>query len=73
MPWITMAPELTYRDDFSSPRDRATVYALLRDVFDVDVSLLEEMDLWDPTYRASPISVTTDAASPMRQPSPSYS
>jgi len=47
-----MAPELTYRDDFSSPRDRATVHALLRDVFDVDASPLEEMDLWDPTYRA---------------------
>ena len=47
-----MAPELTYRDDFSGPRDRAAVYRLLRDVFDVDVSPLEEMDLWDPTYRA---------------------
>src|SRR4051794_41713381 len=52
MPRVTMAPELTYRDDFSSPRDRAAVYRLLRDVFDVDVSPLEEMDLWDPTYRA---------------------
>jgi len=47
-----MAPELTYRDDFSSPRDRAAVYRLLHDVFDVDVSPLEEMGLWDPTYRA---------------------
>ena len=46
-----MAPGLTYRDDFSGPQDRAAVHRLLRDVFDVDVSPLEEMDLWDPTYR----------------------
>jgi predicted N-acetyltransferase YhbS len=49
---MTVAPELIYRDDFSDPQDRAEVYKLLRDVFDVDVSPLEEMDLWDPTYRA---------------------
>jgi predicted N-acetyltransferase YhbS len=49
---MTVAPELTYRDDFSDPQDRAEVHKLLRDVFDVDVSPLGEMDLWDPTYRA---------------------
>lgn len=49
---MTVAPELTYRDDFSGPHDRAEVHRLLRDIFDVDASPLEEMDLWDPTYRA---------------------
>lgn len=43
---------LTYRDDFASPEDRAEVYRLLRDIFDVDVSPLQELELWDPTYKA---------------------
>jgi predicted N-acetyltransferase YhbS len=47
-----MPPELTYRDDWSGPADRAAVNRLLRDIFSVDVSPLEEMVLWDPTYRA---------------------
>jgi GNAT superfamily N-acetyltransferase len=47
-----MALELTYRDDFSGPRDRAAVCRLLRDLFAVGVAPLEEMNLWDPTYRA---------------------
>ncbi len=37
------------------PQDReprAEVYKLLRDVFKFDVSPLEEIGLWDPTYRA---------------------
>lgn len=51
MPAIPAA-ELTYRDDFSSPEDRAEVYRLLRDIFDVDVPPLQELDLWDPTYKA---------------------
>lgn len=49
---VTPFTELTYRDDFSSPHDRASIYALLRDVFGVDVSPLGELDLWEPTYRA---------------------
>jgi GNAT superfamily N-acetyltransferase len=48
----TVPPELTYRDDFSGPRDRAEVYRLLQDVFGLDVSPLEDMALWDPSYRA---------------------
>jgi GNAT superfamily N-acetyltransferase len=47
-----MMSELTYKDDFSGPRERASINRLLRDVFDVDVSPLEELNLWDPTYRA---------------------
>lgn len=49
---MTPPTELTYRDDFSSPEDRAEVYRLLRDTFDVDVSPLQELNLWNPTYRA---------------------
>lgn len=49
---VTPPTELTYRDDFSGPEDRAEVYRLLRDTFDVDVSPLQELNLWDPTYRA---------------------
>ena len=47
-----MISGLTYRDDFTGPDDRAEVYNLLRDVFDLDISPLEELGLWDPTYRA---------------------
>ncbi len=49
---MTTSAKPTYRDDFSSPEDRVEVYKLLRDVFDVDVSPLQELELWDPTYRA---------------------
>jgi len=49
---VTPPTELTYRDDFSSPEDRAEVYRLLRDTFDLDVSPLQELSIWDPTYRA---------------------
>lgn len=49
---MTAARALTYRDDFSGPHDRAEVARLLRDIFDLDVSPLDELDLRDPTYRA---------------------
>ncbi len=44
--------ELAYRDDQSGPDGRAEVYRLIRDTFDVDVSPLDDMGVWDPTYRA---------------------
>lgn len=49
---MTVAPELTYRDELSGPQDRTALHRLLRDVFDLDVSPIVELGLADPTYRA---------------------
>jgi len=45
-------PELTYQDELSGPQDRRALHRLLLDVFNVDVSPIEEFGLADPTYRA---------------------
>jgi predicted N-acetyltransferase YhbS len=44
--------ELTYRDELSGPEDRRALHRLLLDVFNVDVSPIDEFGLADPTYRA---------------------
>ena len=49
---MTTEPGLTYQDELSGPRERTAICRLLLDIFDVDISPIEELGLADPTYRA---------------------
>jgi GNAT superfamily N-acetyltransferase len=50
--WMTTEPGLTYQDELSGPRERTAIRRLLFDIFDLDISPIEELGLTDPTYRA---------------------
>jgi predicted N-acetyltransferase YhbS len=49
---MAAARELTYRDGTPDPPQRRALHRLLRDVFGLDVSPIEELGLTDPSYRA---------------------